>query len=500
MATVDRYLRQRRRDHWLLGGDPSTFQNLVDQRTQSLKPWAGCGTILLAEADPTIFLASFLAACVRDCTIFLGNPNWAGEEWRWVLTQVQPDVIWAEIPLRHRLQGLLSNISQPRLPGNAATPAGLIAIPTGGSSGQIRFALHTWETLMAAVVGFQNHFQVETIQAYCVLPLYHVSGLMQVLRAFTSGGYCLIQDFSHLVGSNQPAIALSDFFISLVPTQLQRLLQQDCPWLDQFRTVLLGGGPAWPSLLTTARDRGISLAPTYGMTETAGQIATLPPQAFLQGDMSCGPILPHAQITIRSDDGQPLGPHQIGAIHITSTALALGYYPDPDQALTRGGLQSDDYGYWDDRGHLHLVGRRQDRMVTGGETVFAAEVEAALESTHLVADVGVIGLPDPYWGEAVTALYVPQQTTTGSTMLKAAIAPLLSRYKHPKHWIPVKELPRNPQGKLNRAWLREIAWTWLQDHTNGTTTELRLRARVSDNADGNQCRHGGLGPGPTLAD
>ncbi|MFM7367685.1 MAG: AMP-binding protein, partial [Sphaerospermopsis kisseleviana] len=163
----------------------------------------------------------------------------------------------------------------------------------------------TWETLTASVQGFTEYFQLKTVNSFCILPLYHVSGLMQFMRSFTTGGKLVITRFKEIEFQQIPNINPSDFFISLVPTQLQRLLQntQLTKWLSEFETVLLGGAPAWEELLKKARFHHIRLAPTYGMTETASQVATLKPDEFLQGNVNSGKILPHAEITINNLTG-----------------------------------------------------------------------------------------------------------------------------------------------------------------------------------------------------
>ncbi|MCZ0903636.1 AMP-binding protein, partial [Microcoleus sp. HI-ES] len=257
-----------------------------------------------------------------------------------------------------------------------------IMIPTGGSSGKIRFAIHTWETLTASVQGFQQYFQADKINSFCVLPLYHVSGLMQFMRSFTTKGKLAIQPFKELENGQICDIEPEEFFISLVPTQLQRLLQNPdtANWLGRFHSVLLGGAPAWPELLETARNYQIKLAPSYGMTETASQIATLKPEDFLAGNNSSGQTLPHAQITIRSANGEILCDNQIGNIAVNAKSLALGYYPE--NFADRQYFQLDDLGFFDQNNYLNIVGRSSDKIITGGENVFPAEVEAVVRSTN----------------------------------------------------------------------------------------------------------------------
>lgn len=443
-------------DNWLIGCDSREFSRIVDRLFQQFtqhQPLETPQIIFLAESEPVQFIASFIAACAAKCQIFLCNPNWVKSEWQQVFDLVQPDIILGQITVREG--GLRSYSREFHSPGKSGFDT--IMIPTGGSSGKIRLATHTWETLTASVQGFQQYFQVDKINSFCVLPLYHVSGLMQFMRSFTTGGKLAIRSFKALESGEKFEIKPEKFFISLVPTQLQRLLQNPdtANWLGRFHAVLLGGAPAWPELLETARKYQIKLAPSYGMTETASQIATLKPEDFLAGNNSSGQVLPHAKITIRSAKGEILCYNEIGNIVVSAKSLALGYYPDNfgDSEY----LQLDDLGFFDENNYLNIVGRSGDKIITGGENVFPAEVEAAIRTTNLVADVAVIGLLDKDWGQVVTAIYVPTNSAVTVTALQVAIEDKLSKFKRPKYWIFAAELPRNNQGKVNRELLQEIA-------------------------------------------
>lgn len=475
-------LRQRASEPWLLGIDQATLVDLAEQRLHLLiQPRSErIPTVLLAEADPTRFLAGLIAACTVNCPVFLGNPHWAEAEWHQVLELAQPDVIFSDKATRPRITPHSALRTQTR----SRPELGWLMIPTGGSSGQIRFVIHTWETLTAAVQGFQDFFEVDQIHSCCVLPLYHVSGLMQFLRSFLTGGKIAVLPFKTLanqfscteVGENQPGDRykpfssidpaslrdlrridweFSEFFLSLVPTQLQKLLQNPpaIHWLQQFQTIFLGGAPAWAELLTVARSHQLPLAPTYGMTETAAQVVTLKPEQFLQGIDGCGQILPHAALKICDAADLPLQPGQIGTIAIRAKSLMLGYFPHalyPEEFLT------DDLGYFDAKGMLQVVGRNSQKIITGGENVFPTEIEAAIRATGLVSDVCIVGMPDQTWGEAVIAFYVPGSPEVAISTLKAALAPQLSAFKHPKQWIAVESLPRNTQGKVNLEYLKQI--------------------------------------------
>jgi O-succinylbenzoic acid--CoA ligase len=210
--------------------------------------------------------------------------------------------------------------------------------------------------------------------------------------------------------------------------------------------VLLGGAPPWDNLLIKARFHQIRLAPTYGMTETASQIATLKPDEFLQGKFNSGKILPHAKIIIDNKSKN---------IKIQSQSLALGYYPhiweDADNFAV------DDIGFLDDQGYLHILGRNSDKIITGGENVYPIEVESAIRKTNLVLDVCVIGIDDKYWGQALTAIYIPNNENISSLEIETQLRKQLSKFKIPKYWISLPGLPRNTQGKINRQQLQQIA-------------------------------------------
>ncbi|MCC5644244.1 2-succinylbenzoate--CoA ligase [Nostoc sp. CHAB 5824] len=460
------YLNNLTQNDWFIGYNSSQFNQIAQQLYLELAQLSVCGAppkIILAEREPLQFLASFIAACAANCPVFLCNPDWGTQEWQQVFDLVQPDIIWGEL-LHTPTPALPHSPVQTRLIASLPTlHSPLIMIPTGGSSGQIKFAIHTWETLTASVQGFTEYFQLKQVNSFCMLPLYHVSGLMQFMRSFTTAGKLAIQPFKAVESGQILNIKQSEFFISLVPTQLQRLLQNPelTEWLSQFNTVLLGGAPAWNELLEKARFHRIRLAPTYGMTETASQIATLKPDDFLDGKISSGQILPHAKVTICNQQGKILNFNQIGNITIYAQSIALGYYPKTRENHTD--FQVDDLGFLDEQGHLNIVGRNSDKIITGGENIYPAEIESAIQATQMVADICVIGIPDKHWGQALTAIYIPKKSDTSALKIQTLLKDKLSKFKIPKYWIPQQNLPRNSQGKINRQQLQQIATEFLQN-------------------------------------
>jgi o-succinylbenzoate---CoA ligase len=266
---------------------------------------------------------------------------------------------------------------------------------------------------------------------------------MPAVRSLVTGGQLTLHPWKSLESGIFPT-PQPHSFLSLVPTQLLKLLDRNEPemvaFLQTFDAIFLGGAPAWESLLDRARQLQLPIAPTYGMTETAGQIATLKPQDFLAGHSGCGQVLPHAQITIDTD----------ARLQIQSRSLMLGYFPAQDFAI-------DDLGHFDDRLSLHITGRQSNKIISGGENIFPAEVEAAIRATGLVADVCVVGLPDDRWGEIVAAAVVPALGERSATLidrLKLALPDRLTAYKHPKQWQIRPDLPRQPNGKLNQSLIK----------------------------------------------
>jgi o-succinylbenzoate---CoA ligase len=369
--------------------------------------------ISIATTDSIEFIALLMAGLRLGIPIFLGNPQWGSIEWAEV-TKLTAQV-------------------------DRQVHENLMMIPTGGSSGKIKFAAHSWKTLSASAWGFREFYEVEEINSICTLPLYHVSGLMQLMRSLLTDGKLLIIDF-HQLCEGERKYVYSNYFISLVPTQLHKLLDLDSQWLSQFKTILLGGAPPSLELLTRARVAKLPLALTYGMTETGSQITSLKPVDFLAGNNSCGRVLPHVRIGLRSIDID-----EIGSVSIESKSLMLGYFPHLDLP---GYFEPDDLGFIDDRGYLTIIGRSSDKIISGGENVYPIEVVNAIMATGLVDDVWVIGTPDRYWGQMVTAVYVPKDLDLSVDVLKGSIAGKVSKYKVPKSWIQVDDIPRNGLGKV----------------------------------------------------
>lgn len=332
---------------------------------------------------------------------------------------------------------------------------------TSGTSGRPKGALLT----------YGNHFWSATASAYhlgllpddrwlSVLPLYHVGGLAVLFRSCLYGTAVVLQE-----GFDPEAVSRSldeeaITIVSLVPTMLYRLLRARPSWPARLRLVLLGGAAAEPELLAQAAAAGVPVATTYGLTEAASQVATLLPEGVRRKPGSVGRPLLFSDVRILDEAGEPLPPGQYGEVVVRGPTVMAGYYGEAEatvRALRDGWLHTGDVGYLDGDGDLWLLQRRSDVIVSGGENVYPAEVEAALRAHPAVVAVAVVGLPDPEWGQRVAALLVPAAgARLDPAELLAFLRGRLAGYKLPRTVRVVAELPHTASGKIARAAVREL--------------------------------------------
>jgi len=380
-----------RRD-WIEGISGEVLHARVEARCAGL----GAGPLLIRTTEPIDFAVEFFAGLFGGQSIVLPNPNWAAQE----------------IDEFETLMAL-------------ETPEpGAILIPTGGTTGGVKLAIHDWASLSAAARATQGFLGGGPIHSACVLPLYHVSGLMQLIRSFVSGG---------TIRFHQDAV--DGRCLSLVPTQLQRALQDDISIqnLNTASAIFVGGAPMPEGLAQEARRLRLPVVPVYGMTETAAMIAAIPNADFLSNPSAGAVPLGDAQFSIE----------QNGRIRIRGSALFRGYQGRSEPELSDGYV-ADDLGRIDGNGRLHVDGRADRLIITGGEKVDPGEVEAALLEIEGVEETLVVGEADEDWGQAVVAFY------TGNRLIDQAVCKLrlsgiLAPHKIPKKLIQVDAIPAKLQ-------------------------------------------------------
>ncbi len=277
----------------------------------------------------------------------------------------------------------------------------------------------------------------------CALPVHHVGGLAILLRSAIYGTAAVVHerfDAGAVVESLESGEAT---LVSLVAAQLRGLIAAGFQTARRLRAALLGGGPVPRELLAWAARRGLPVVQTYGMTETASQVATLTAAEALEPGRrgSAGRALEGVELRIAPGDGEIL----VRGPMVSRPALAAD-----------GWLHTGDRGALDADGYLRVEGRLDEVVVTGGENVAAAEVEDALTAHPAVGEAAVVGHPDPHWGRAVTAYVVLEaglEPASDAELLdhcRRRLAP----FKVPKRIHRLPALPRTDSGKVARARLR----------------------------------------------
>lgn len=303
------------------------------------------------------------------------------------------------------------------------------------------------------------------------MPVFHISGSGWGIVGIYSGAFTVVlREFDNAAVIE----AVRRFKVSktvLVPTTIQMML--DYPGLkpDDFASMtdfLYGASPIPLDLLERAvKVFDCGFVQLYGMTETCGAVTYLPREDHRPGNprmRSAGKTIPGAEIRIldpESDTVYP--PGKSGEICIRAPGTMLGYWKQDDETarvIREGGwVRSGDAGYMDDDGYVFIQDRVKDMIVSGGENIYPAEVENAMHACPEIAEIAVIGVPDPKWGEAVKAIVVlkPGATPNTQSILEFARA-RIAGYKVPKSIDFVDALPRSATGKILKKELRAPYW------------------------------------------
>ncbi|GAB3761620.1 O-succinylbenzoic acid--CoA ligase [Nocardioides ginsengisegetis] len=317
----------------------------------------------------------------------------------------------------------------------ATTEPEPLVVETSGSTGRPKRVVLSRRAVLASVRATERRLGASG-RWLLTLPPSYVAGLQVVCRSLVAGEEPVLLE-AHGSFAEAAARVGGGGFVSLVPTQLHRMLDDDTDTaaLRSFHTVLLGGGPIEESLRARAAAAGVRVVGTYGSSETAG------------GCVYDGYALDGVALAIGPD----------GRIRIGGPTLFDGYDGDPEltaETLVDGWFLTSDAGRLDDDGRLHVLGRLDDVVISGGVNVPTPAVAVRLRAHPSVRAVEVLGVPDAEWGHRVVAFVV------GDLSLQEArdwVAEM-----HPRSWAPrslvlVEELPLLANGKTDRLRLRELA-------------------------------------------
>jgi O-succinylbenzoic acid--CoA ligase len=316
-------------------------------------------------------------------------------------------------------------------------------IYTSGTTGRPKGAIVTFGNYWWSAVGSALNLGLLPEDRWLAcLPLFHVGGLSILLRSVIYGMTAVVHERFDPRLVNRAIDAQGVTIVSVVSTMLDRMLAErgGRPYPPSLRCLLLGGGPAPRPLLEAAARLGAPVVQTYGLTEAASQVATLSPEDALRKLGSAGKPLFPTQLRI-----------QDGEILVRGPTVSPGYLGSPARS-SDDWLGTGDLGYLDDEGFLYVLDRRDDLVVSGGENVYPAEVEAALLAHPAVLEAGVYGVPDPEWGQVVVAVVRLQDHASLAPMdLAAFCRERLAGYKVPRHIrLAAEPLPRTAAGKLVR--------------------------------------------------
>ncbi|HET7727609.1 MAG TPA: alpha/beta fold hydrolase [Candidatus Limnocylindrales bacterium] len=358
----------------------------------------------------------------------------------------------------------LASLDGPPLVAPRAASEAAVIVPTSGTTGTPKGAILTAANLLSSAGAWNGFLGATAGDAWlATLPLHHVAGLGIVHRAALAGAPIHVLPAFDAAVVRRALVKERVAFVPLVPTQLAAILDGRPPEAPSLRAILLGGAPIPPGLVRRAVDAGLPVVPTYGLTEATSGVTALPASESPSAPGSSGRPLPGVDLRIDAPSGEE------GEILVRGSMVFAGY--DGDEAATAGVLDADgwlrtgDIGRLDADGRLAVLDRREDLLVSGGENVYPAQVEAVLAASPLVAEVAVAGRRHERWGRVPVAVVVPAGHD-GGVPPDRLVADLdrYARERLPRHAVPagygfVDALPRTAGGKVRRQEVTRIIET-----------------------------------------
>lgn len=345
----------------------------------------------------------------------------------------------------------------------------IFCIPyTSGSTGQPKGVLlsHRGRVLSSFCIAADHGCFSSRDRSVVITPLFHGAGLLSLLTPLFFGGSVELLDrfdIGELLAKIATSRATSAY---LIPTHFAALSQIN--WRKQgydmsaLRVLMSGTAPLAAQALEEIDELfgAGKLLQRYGSTETSVVGGLRASDQYRKAD-SAGQPFPLVTVRIEREDGTPAATDEIGTISVTSPYLFSGYLNLEEQyrsAMKGEWFQTGDVGRIDEEGFLFIVDRKNSMIISGGENVYPAEVERVIRTVPWVSDCCVIGVPHPYWGEAVTAFVAAEPGHEGeAAAIIAKCKTALSKYKAPKEVVFVGELPRNAIGKVDRGALKRRA-------------------------------------------
>lgn len=314
------------------------------------------------------------------------------------------------------------------------------------------------------------------------LPGLGIAGIGWFMHGFNAGATNVIMRFFEPQEAVRLVQTLGVTTTFAAPAMLQMMLAErgvTRETLSSLRKIAYGAAPISEALLRRCLDVfDCEFAQIYSSTEAGSVAVCLPPEAHKPGSpllRAAGKVCPGNTLKVIDQDGRTLPTGQIGQVCIRTPARMLGYWNKPEataRTIIDGWLQMGDAGYLDENGYLYLCDRINDTIIVAGQNIYPAEVEKQLGSHPAVADVAVVGVPDPRWGEAVHACVVLRaDASVTPRRLMLFLRGRLADYKIPAAYHFVTGLPRNPAGKVLR---REVRTRLLADASSIEAQPVRI--------------------------
>ncbi|MCL6572689.1 MAG: o-succinylbenzoate--CoA ligase [Bacillus sp. (in: Bacteria)] len=334
---------------------------------------------------------------------------------------------------------------------------------TSGTTGNPKGVVQTFGNHWWSAVGSALNLGISEGDCWlCTVPLFHISGFSILMRSVIYGMPIVLHDHFDVDKSLKDITDKQVTIMSVVGTMLTQMVEalNNRRLPSHFRCMLLGGGPAPLPLLTACVEKAIPVFQSYGMTESCSQIVTLSPEYSLTKLGSAGKPLFPAQLQIVLEDGEEASAGVAGEIIIKGPNVTPGYLYRPEasnETFRQGWFLTGDIGYMDEEGFLYVLDRRSDMIISGGENIYPAEIEAVLLSYPEVLDVGVTSQDDPKWGQVPIAFIVKKEGADLSVeKLEHFCLNQLAKYKVPKTFHFTDVLPRNAAKKLLRRNLHDL--------------------------------------------
>lgn len=438
----------------------------LDQRVQQMHTWlrqagvrGGDRVAWLSANQPDVWVLHLALARLGAAAVPL-NHRLTAPELAALVVRGQPSLVLASAGFAH-----LCACSP--FPDLSAGPAVWVGEPvavddhavhavlfTSGTTGTPRGALLPLEAFFASARASALRLGGQPQDHWlCTLPLFHVGGLAMAWRCAVYGALLTLHSRFDAAQTWNAVLHQGVTHLSLVGTTLARLVdhahtQGGKPAHNV--TVLVGGGPVAASLLHQARALGLLTAHTYGLTEACSQVCTQQPGT--DDAAHCGPPLDGVTVAVVTEEGAPCPPGTVGQVWVQSPSVMRGYLDDEASsaaALVNGWLHTGDLGTLDAQGHLTVLARRTDLIVRGGENIYPAELEQALQTCPGVRECAVVAIPDPQWGQVPLAAVVLEPHTLLNAVQRFS-AEHLARFKQPARWLVLPALPRNAMAKVDR--------------------------------------------------